>query len=139
MSRRNSKFGNRPAPDLGTYKRHPTGQVDPVGPSLAELQKRSQQKNFEKRFTSPLAFHEPKFKKVKFWTRYPKAFVIGTTVTWLLCYFGKPAYDIWTKVPTPYELERQRFLEYHMEKTGFSTNPFNLKKRERGQQDKSEE
>ena len=32
----------------------------------------ARQKNADKRFNSPFGFHEPKFKKVSFFQRYPK-------------------------------------------------------------------
>ena len=71
-----------------SYKKDRVGQTDPSrGTSLDEIKRRSKQKNADKRFNSPFAFHEPKYNKVNLINRYPRLFGVGfTTVCVLLLY-----------------------------------------------------
>ena len=58
-------------------------------PELEEdVRKRiARQKNADKRFNSPFGFHEPKFKKVSFFQRYPKLTHRVFVTTALLLFF----------------------------------------------------
>ena len=58
-------------------------------PQVAEsIQRRAaRQKNADKRFNSPFGFHEPKYKKVSIFQRYPKATHRALITTCLLLFF----------------------------------------------------
>ena len=64
-----------------SYKKGFIDHEPSKGTSLDEMRKQSKQKNADKRFNSPFAFHEPKYKKVNLMNRYPRAFVILTSGT----------------------------------------------------------
>jgi hypothetical protein len=51
------------------------------------IRRRSKQKNADKRFNSPFAFHEPKYKRMGFMNRYPKLFMYSFTAVGLLLFF----------------------------------------------------
>ena len=53
----------------------------------AHIKRQSKQRNADKRFNSPFAFHEPKYKRVSLMNRYPRAFVFVVTTVSLLTYF----------------------------------------------------
>ena len=111
----------------------------------------ARQKNADKRFNSPFGFHEPKFKKVSFFQRYPKfthRVFVGTALLlffrWvgenlskelsfylrmissneLLYFVSKPIYDATLREPSSYEIERAEFLKKRMQATGWWDNPF---------------
>ena len=53
----------------------------------AYIRRQSKQRNVDKRFNSPFAFHEPKYKRVSLMNRYPRAFVFAMTTVSLLAFF----------------------------------------------------
>lgn len=126
--------GTTPAPRQPTFKsfaRHPTGQIDPEGPSYAEFLNREQQANKHLR-NSPLGFHEPKFKKRWIWDRQPAFFSRAFIASFLLLYFSKPLYDIFLgPPPSPAQIQRAEFLKKQMVQQGlweFPWNPFKSSK-----------
>jgi len=92
--------------------------------TLDDIRKQSKQKNADKRFNSPFAFHEPKYKKPGLFVRYPKLFTYLFSGTALVLFFSKPIYDITTRKPTQYEIDRANFLKARMKARGWWDNPF---------------
>jgi len=84
----------------------------------------ARQRNADKRFNSPFGFHEPKFKKVSFFQRYPKLTHRVFVASALLLFFSKPIYDAALKEPTSHELERAEFIKKRMQAAGWWDNPF---------------
>eukprot|EP00090_Calanus_glacialis_P029292 TRINITY_DN47022_c0_g1_i1.p1 TRINITY_DN47022_c0_g1~~TRINITY_DN47022_c0_g1_i1.p1 ORF type:complete len:137 (-),score=36.78 TRINITY_DN47022_c0_g1_i1:373-753(-) len=113
------------SPGHPSYKKDRVGQTDPSrGTSLDEIKRRSKQKNADKRFNSPFAFHEPKYNKVSLINRYPRLFGVTFTTVCLLLFYSKPIYDATLREPTQYELDRAMFLKKRMEAAGWWDNPF---------------
>jgi len=105
--------------------------VDPEGDRAttskeyaAHIRRQSKQKNVDKRFNSPFAFHEPKYKRISLMNRYPRAFVFGLTTVSLLAFYSKPIYDATIREPSQYELDRANFLKKRMQERGWWDNPF---------------
>ena len=84
----------------------------------------AKQKNADKRFNSPFGFHEPKYKKVGLFGRYPKVMNGLFITSSLLLFYSKPIYDATLREPTAYELERAEFLKKRMQAQGWWENPF---------------
>ena len=107
---------NRPHPTF-SHMNEPT-----INPEEAR-KRAAKQKNADKRFNSPFGFHEPKYKKVGLFERYPR-FMHGLFVsTALLLFFSKPIYDATLREPTAYELERAEFLKKRMQAAGWWDSP----------------
>jgi len=111
-------------PEFPNFKRHPTGPVDPVGPSFEELRARSRAKNFDQRFNSPFGFHEPNFKKRWVWERHPRAFMWSFVFVSCSLYFSRPIYIALFEEHSPVHHERAHFLKQQMIKQGLWDPPF---------------
>jgi len=108
-----------------SYKRDDLGDsAYETGPSLAQLRAAERRNNFDQRFGGPLGggplgFKQQKFRKLRFWNKYPRTWVYGFSTVSVCLFFSKPLYDAFIRQPTELELKRSEYLKQKAIKKGW--------------------